>query len=245
MPEVLINVVVGLTTTVLSGSSVWIWQKIRGIRTFNRKAAFFGLRQGGTCLLVMNHTHDAPGRTHTQDVHAIIEIARLVSEIGSDISVRYCDDFHESNANRTEFCIGGLNSNDRTVGHLVNYLPGVTLRPFRAGRPDSAAIVVNGQRFAHRHGVLEHALVAKFTPPGASRPVFIICGQRAIDNRAAAHFLAHSLPDPSKDSRLHRPVLRNTEDHLVRYVRLRSRRNRAGRHFCGIRSVERTLTCGQ
>lgn len=45
MPEILINVVVGLTTTVVSGSSVWAWQKIRGIRALNRKAAFFGLQQ--------------------------------------------------------------------------------------------------------------------------------------------------------------------------------------------------------
>jgi hypothetical protein len=139
--------------------------------------------------MVMNHKYNAPGSTAQDDVHVMVEVATLASEIGSKISVRSCDELHESNADRTEFCIGGPDSNTRTLGHLANHLPGVTLRPFHATRRDSVAIVVGGQRFLYEHGKLEHALVAKFTPPTASRPVILICGQRALSNRAVMHFL--------------------------------------------------------
>lgn len=75
------------------------------------------------------------------------------------------------------------------MAHLASHLPGVILRPYHATRRDSAAIVAGGQRFLFDRGKLEHAFVAKFTPPAASRPVFLICGQRAIANRAVMHFL--------------------------------------------------------
>jgi hypothetical protein len=58
-----------------------------------------------------------------------------------------------------------------------------------ANRRDSAAIVVGDQRFLLDLGNHEHALVAKFTLPEASRPVILICGQTPITNRAAIHYL--------------------------------------------------------
>lgn len=105
--------------------------------------------------------------------------------------MRSCDEIQESNGDRTEFCVGGPSSNPRTAGHLANYLPGVTLRPYHAVRRDSAAIVAGDQRFLFDHGTLEHALVAKFTPPTASRPVILICGQTALANRAVIRYLQH------------------------------------------------------
>jgi hypothetical protein len=185
----LTNIVIGLVTSILTGGSVWAWQRARDSRVLRRKAAFFGLRTGGTCLIVMNHKYDATGATAWDDVHAMIEIAVLAHEAGSAVSVKSCDETHESNADRTEFCIGGLNSNPRTIGHLAHHLPGVTLRPYHATRRDSAAIVVGDQRFLYEHGKIEHALAAKFTPPAATSPVILICGQRAIANRAAVHYL--------------------------------------------------------
>src|SRR5580658_7099934 len=106
----LTNIVIGLVTSILTGGSVWAWQRARDSRVLRRKAAFFGLRTGGTCLIVMNHKYDATGATAWDDVHAMIEIAVLAHEAGSAVSVKSCDETHESNADRTEFCIGGLNS---------------------------------------------------------------------------------------------------------------------------------------
>jgi hypothetical protein len=187
-----LNIAIGLATSVLSGGSVWAWQRARNSRVLRRKGTFFGLKPGGACLIVMNHKYNAPGSTAQDDVQVMIELATLASEIGSKVSVRSVDEVQGVNADRTEFCIGGPGSNPRTLGHLANHLPGVALRPYNTARRDSAAIVVGDQRFLYDHGKIEHALVAKFTPSVASRPVFIICGQRAIANRAAMHFLRHN-----------------------------------------------------
>jgi len=187
-----INIMIGLATSILSGGSVWAWQRARNSRMLRRKETFFGLSPEVTCLIVMNHKYNAPGTTAQDDVHVMIEVATLAGEIGSKISVRSCDEIQEVNADRTEFCIGGVNSNPRTLGHLSSHLPGVTLRPYHPTRRDSAAIIVGDQRFLYEHGKLEHALVAKFMPSAASRPVILICGQRAIANRAAMHFLRHN-----------------------------------------------------
>lgn len=189
MSAVFLNVAIGLVTSVLSGGSVWAWQRARNIRILRRKETFFGLKPGAPCLIVMNHKYNAPGSTAQNDVQVMIKVATLASEIGSKISVRSCDEVQGINADHTEFCIGGANSNPRTIEYLANYLPGVALKPYSTTRRDSAAIVVGGQRFLFEHGKTEHALVAKFTPPASTRPVMIICGQRSIANRGAMEFL--------------------------------------------------------
>jgi hypothetical protein len=54
------------------------------------------------------------------------------------------------------------------------------------------AIVVGGESFLRQRGREEHVLVAKFRPPGARRPVFVICGQTPVTNHAAMVFLRRS-----------------------------------------------------
>jgi hypothetical protein len=154
----------------------------------HRRAAFLGLKPGGTCLIVMPNHWQKPGSSSHGDVHTMIEVATLAHEAGCPIAVLPADGLHENNGDRTEFCIGGPTSNPRTAGHLAAYLPGVTYRAFTARR-NAGAILVGGRLFGFDHGRQEHALVAKFTPPHSSRPVIVIFGQRSIDNQAAIHFL--------------------------------------------------------
>lgn len=188
MSAVLLNVLIGLVTSVLSGGAVLTWRRVRDTRIMRRKAAFFGLRPGRTCLIVLNDHYDKPGSTSHNDVHTLIEIAALAHEASCPISVLPAGGLHESNGDRTEFCIGGPTSNPRTAGHLAVHLPGVSVRSFSAGR-DPGIIIVGSAQFPFEHGRLEHALIAKFTPANSSAPVIVICGQRSIDNRAAINFL--------------------------------------------------------
>jgi hypothetical protein len=188
--SVVVNIAVGLVTSVISGSGVWLWQRGNHARALRRKAAFFGLRPGGECLIVMNNKYDRPGSAAHKDVRAMIEVATLAGEFGCQVSVESSGDFHASNDSRTEFCIGGPwgGSNIRTGGHLAAHLPGVDWRPFGPG-PDSSAIVVGDDRFLWDRGNEEYALVAKFTPPESARPVLLVCGQSSLANHAAIHFL--------------------------------------------------------
>ncbi|WP_246204521.1 hypothetical protein [Streptomyces tailanensis] len=188
--SVMVNIAVGLVTSVISGSCVWLWQRGKQARALRRKAAFFGIAPGGECLIVMNDKYDRPGSAAHRDVRAMIEVATLASELGCQVSVESSNVFRGSNDGRTEFCIGGpwSGSNLRTGGHLTAHVPGVAWRPFGQG-PDSNAIVVGDKRFTWDRGNEEYALVAKFTPPESTRPVFLVCGQSSLANHAAVHFL--------------------------------------------------------
>ncbi|WP_116211562.1 hypothetical protein [Streptomyces olivoreticuli] len=193
MAEVALNIAIGLVTSVLSGGWVWLWQRGKAARILQRRARFFGLRPGETCIIVMNNRWDLPGSAEHHDVQAMIEAAVLAHQVGCAVSMRSSDEFREGNDNCVEFCIGGPEngSNVRSGGHLAHNLPGVAIRPFSTRR-DSMAIVVGGERFLRDRDNQEYALVAKFTPPGASRPVVLTCGQSAIANHAAMYFLTRS-----------------------------------------------------
>lgn len=188
---VVLNVLIGLVSSVISGGSVWAWQQGRRSRLRRRKAAFFGLGEGIECLIVMNDKFDKPGSVAQHDVHAMIEVSALAHELDSRVSMTKAAEFQGSNGDRTEYCIGGpaAGSNPRTGGHLSAHLPGVTLRPYSDTAEDSLAIVVGEERFRCDMGKTEHALVAKFTPPASSRPVIVVCGQTSVGNRAAVAFL--------------------------------------------------------
>ncbi|WP_131738584.1 hypothetical protein [Actinomadura roseirufa] len=192
MSGLLFNILIGLVTSVISGGGVWLWERGKRTRSLHRKAAFFGLEGGAPCVVVMSDKYSKPGSVARHDVHAVVDVVMLGRELGSPVSIRRGREFTESNGARTEFCIGGpiSDANPRTGGHLATYLPGVTLLPYGPG-PDSMAFLIGGERFRCDRRHQERALVAKFRPDPASRPIFVVCGHTSIANRAAVHFMTH------------------------------------------------------
>jgi hypothetical protein len=189
MSAVLFNVMIGLATSILSGGSVWVWQRAKNARILRHKSVFFGLKPGATCLIALTSRFDNPKAASHQDVQALIEVANLANEIGCPVAVWPSEELHESNGNRTEFCIGGPGSSPRSRRHLTTYLPGVSWLPYDPSRRDSMAIVAGDRRFLYDRGEREYALAAKFTPTSSVAPVILICGQTAIANRAAINYL--------------------------------------------------------
>jgi hypothetical protein len=187
---VIVNVLVGLATSLIGGTCVWLWERGKRSRVLRRKADFFGVVPGETCVILIGSKYNLPDVTAHKDVRSIIEVATLASQLGSDVVTEAANDFRGSNDTRTEFCIGGPlgGANLRTGGHLAAHLPGVTILP-HAGNPESAAFEVGGRRYLFERDRQEYALVAKFTPPEATRPVFLVCGQSSLANQAAIHFL--------------------------------------------------------
>ncbi|MGY0068086.1 hypothetical protein ACWZEH_14915 [Streptomyces sp. QTS137] len=186
------DVVLGLLASCLSGLAVWLWQRGRHNRELRARMRVVGARPGDTCLIVMNNKYGAPGTTHHHDVQAMIETAVLSHSLQCEVEIVRSDDFRGSNGNKPEFCIGGpLGSNVRSAGHLAHSLPGVTFLPHT--HPDHPLAIGAGGEFYHwDRGNEGYALLAKFTAPGGSRPVILICGQSAVTNHAAAYFLRHS-----------------------------------------------------
>ncbi|MFH8706745.1 hypothetical protein [Streptomyces rubrogriseus] len=187
---IIVNVLVGLVTSLIGGACVWLWERGQRSRTLRRKADFFGVVSGEPCLIVIGNKRNLPNATAGMDVRALIEVAALASQLGSDVVMESSNEFRGSNDARTEFCIAGPlgGANTRTGGHLAAHLPGVAILPYGEGS-ESAAFVVDGQRCLFEHNSQEYTLVAKFTPATAIRPVFLVCGQSSLANQAAIHFL--------------------------------------------------------
>ncbi|MFE5816107.1 hypothetical protein ACFQ6S_22280 [Streptomyces sp. NPDC056479] len=184
------NIGIGLVTSLLGGVFVWLWDRAKRTREVNRRAAFFGVRPGQTCLVVLGNKYNAPGTAHYRDVRAVVELSLLAGELGCQVVVEP-GDYRGGNGDRTEFCVGGPSggANIRTGGHLAAHLPGVTIHPYDGTRPDSMAIEVGEHKYLCDRGNQEYALVAKFTPTESTSPVFLVSGQTSVANLAAIHFL--------------------------------------------------------
>ncbi|MFI6155612.1 hypothetical protein ACIBCA_23330 [Kitasatospora sp. NPDC051170] len=181
MSDAVLNIVIGLVTSVVSGGSVWAWKRVSGARVLHRRRALLGLSPGVPCVIILNRHWRMPEVTDHGDVHAIIELAMLAEEAGSPFTL-VAADAGEFTGDRTELSIGGLGSNRRNVEYVASQLPGVEVDP-------DGHFTVDGRRFVHDQGRQDHALVAKFTPARSTRPVLVVMGQSSIANRAAVHLL--------------------------------------------------------
>jgi hypothetical protein len=188
MPGPVVDIVTGLVTAIISGGTVWLWQRGNRARRQRRKMAFFGVRSGKTGLVVMPRHWQSPHAVARLDVYALLDIGSLVDELGGRVEVRSAEELREGIGDRTEFCVGGPDSNSRTAAHLASFVPGVVFRPYRD--VGAAVEIVSGtDRFVREPEKREFVIVAKFLPPGATHPVFVVSGQTAVTNRAAIHFL--------------------------------------------------------
>ena len=202
MSSVLINIVVGLVTSLLSGTAVWAGQRLLSLRRRQQAAAFFGVEAGERCLLIIYQTPWQPSSDSMRhgDVQALVDLAVRLRELGAEPEVVPFDQLAQAPGQQTEFCIGGPTVNARTQTHLARYLPGVTMRPWHRTRRDSIAVVVGEQRFLRTPplgpdgGGQEqvYAVLARFVPSPGGRPVFVISGQTAVANRGAVQFLTHT-----------------------------------------------------
>jgi hypothetical protein len=127
-------------------------------------------------------------------VFSIVEIAKLVRDLRADLDVIGSAEGTYGVGDLTEFCIGGPTANVRMQSHLARFLPGVSILSFASGSPKSTAIVVAGQEFLREPNAREYVLLARVRPPGGGRPLFLICGQTGITNRAAASYLRDNYP---------------------------------------------------
>jgi hypothetical protein len=143
--SVLINIVVGLVTSLLSGTAVWAGQRLLSLRRRQRAAVFFGVRAGEVCLLVIYRSpwQPSPDSMRHADVQALVDLAVRLRELGAEPEVVSFDQLAEAPGQQTEFCIGGPTVNARTllrrwapqpiVGTQVTTPPAG--EPARGGRP--------------------------------------------------------------------------------------------------------------
>ncbi|MFC9297625.1 hypothetical protein ACFTWH_26885 [Streptomyces sp. NPDC057011] len=186
------NIVLGVIATGFSGGFGWFTRTYVWRRALRRKQAFFGLPTGSDCLFVVNRQMGGTDSSlHRNDAFALLEISALIKDCGANVQIVTHDLARQGFGERAEFCVGGPASNARTTAHLASMLPGVqTDVGLASGHPDRGAIRVGGESYRWEKGMVEHVLLARLTDGQGSRPVFLLSGQTAISNQAAARYLA-------------------------------------------------------
>jgi hypothetical protein len=181
MRDLLIN----LMASVIAGATVWLAQRAVRRRRLARERAFFGLTAGGDCLLSVARHFSSPRKAsvHRRDVAALVELATLARECGARADLANDGALAQGFGRLTEFCVGGPGGNPRTATHLRTILRGVS---FVAAE----TIAVGGVEYQFEPGVAEYVVLARAWGPARDRPVFVLAGQTAPTNLAAARYLA-------------------------------------------------------
>jgi hypothetical protein len=190
MNEDLRNVVLGVLATGVSGSLGWLTRTYLWRRKLRRKQAFFGLRDGSECLLVVNRKAGSERAVHNVDVSALLELSALIKDCGARPEIVQHDEARQGLGDRAEFCVGGPYSNRRMAAHLSSLLPGLTVNVQSDPVRDRGMITVGGEVYRCVNGSTEHVILARLTGGEGGRPVFLLCGQAAVANQAASRYLA-------------------------------------------------------
>jgi len=188
MRDLLIN----LFASALAGITVWSASRLARHRRQVRKQTFFGLDRDVICLLsVSRHAssnHDLS--VHRRDVAAVVELATIAKDCGARVKLLTHNELDQGLGRFTEFCVGGPHGNERTGAHLRSLLPGVHVEPYDAGGDNGLPFSVGTTTYRRQRGKVEYGLLARALSPGGGRPVFLLSGQTARVNLAAARFLA-------------------------------------------------------
>jgi uncharacterized protein YbjT (DUF2867 family) len=209
------DLLINLLASVIAGTAVWVAQRLVRIRLLAREQAFFGLSGGTACLLAVARHFASPhqGSVHRRDVAALVELATLARECGARADLATAAELTTEFGRLTEFCVGGPSTNPRTAGHLRTLLRGVTFSRV----PDTAApdtITAGGARYRRTPGAAEYVVLARAFGPAGGKPVFVLAGQTAASNLAAARYLTRNHRALRRTYRADRPfclVLRLVE----------------------------------
>jgi hypothetical protein len=184
------DVLLSLVSSVIAGSAIWLAQRLLRFRRLARKRAFFGVSAGASCLLVSPRHFSSPqaASVHRRDMAALVEIATIVNDCGGRAEVVAGDSGPHGMGRLTEFCVGAPAANPRTAAHLRAVVPGV--RFAAVDGQDGRTFRVGDTGYPAPSEQAEYVVLARAHPPAAPNPVFVIAGQTARSNLAAARLLA-------------------------------------------------------
>ncbi len=184
------DLVINLLASVIAGAAVWFGQRLLVYRRINRRRRFFGVQPGEEVVLhVSRHSSSPrPKSVHRDDVAALVELATIVKECGGRPALVSPGEPGSQQRRATEFCVGGPSANPRAAAYLRSMLPGIVFHPWDA-EGGALSFSVGSHRFGHVAGREEYALLVRMLGEQASSPVFLVMGQKAHTNLAAARYL--------------------------------------------------------
>jgi len=182
------DLTINLVASAIAAAAVWLAQYAVRLRSLQRKRRFFGLHRGSQCtFFVSRHASSPnPNSVHRQDMGALVDLAVVAHDCGSRAEIASFDDPPVGIGAVTEFSVGGPTHNPRTAQHLHRLLPGVTVA---TDDPELLTIGAGPHEFSRERDVYEYMLVARAYASDGGAPVFVLSGQTALSNQAAARYL--------------------------------------------------------
>lgn len=187
MTELAIN----LLASIITGTSVWLAQRLYRFRTLARRQAFFGLEAKSAAVIsVSRHAASTLSQSvERQDLAAVVDVAVLIRDCGAVPDIMAPDGGGRGVGRATEFCIGGPDSNKRTATHLRSLVRGVRIESYEANK-EGLTIHVGSNTFRRVRGSEEFVLIARIASARPARlPLWLVCGQTARSNHAATRYL--------------------------------------------------------
>src|SRR3984893_13534896 len=118
LSAVILNIVVGLMTSLISGGSVGAWGRARVTRRQRERARFFGLSPSDTGRIVAPQAFGAPRTIAKHDVFSIVELAKLMRDLKADLDVVGSGEGTYGMGVVTEFCVRCLTATVGMPAHL-------------------------------------------------------------------------------------------------------------------------------
>lgn len=186
--DVVEQLVLGLGTSVISGSAVWLGQRLTVSRRLRRRRRFLGLgRVYPRAHIIVGRKYGSTNAIHINDVAAALEVSALLRAAGGDVAdIVPAAASGRGGPDGVEFCLSGPDSNVRTGAHVRRHLPDLEV-----GRQN--LYLVNGHTYEWEPGVAEYVVLARVCR--TDRPhLFVICGQTSMSNLAGAAYLTRHQP---------------------------------------------------
>ncbi|GAA1848247.1 hypothetical protein [Asanoa iriomotensis] len=183
------DLAINLVASALAAVAAWLVQRGVSYRRLARMRGFFGLAEGAPSLLIAGRHWSSPrvSSVHRNDMGAIVELGAIVKDCGGRADLVPAAEAPKELGKVTEFCIGGPESNPRTGAHLRALMPGVRVTTYEEGG-ERVPILVGDERYERQPHEEAHVLLARALP--TAHPVFLLIGQTALANLAAARYLA-------------------------------------------------------
>ena len=185
------DLAINLLASAIAGMAVWLSQWLLRARRLARLRRFVGVTVGSTCTIAVSRHASSPHSmsVHRRDVAAVVELATLLRQCGATADVLVSEDDQRGVGEFTEFSVGGPSTNPRTAAHLARFVPALSIAGYDVD-PDGLTYRLAGREFRRIPRVEEYVLIFRIpVEVAARRPLWIVCGQTARGNRAAARYL--------------------------------------------------------
>lgn len=183
------DIAINLAASVIAGAAVWISQFLLRYRRLVRQRAFFGVQPHAEVLLSVSRHFSSPQphSVHRWDVATLVELATVVKQCGGRPTLVTANEIRQEAGRVTEYCVGGPTTNPRAAAFLRSALPDVHFLDPQGTDDHGIQVGAHIYRMVHQHE--EYVLLARILHPATARPVFLLTGQTALSNLAAARYL--------------------------------------------------------